>query len=717
MFGTLLGIALRNLWAHKIKTVIVGGILTFGTLLVLIGASLLSSLDASMAESLVGSIAGHLQISSAKGKDKLVLFPSPIDGTEIGELKDFPTLRRELEAMEEVKAVVPMGFDFAMIFGGNLIDVKLEALHKARKSGDQAQYAATRDHVRRIVEMLSVDLKNVEAITNMETAEKSLVEGILNVRKAAQADFWVDFDAHFDERMVFLENKVARMAIGEDFLPLRYMGTDPERFKGAFSRFEIVDGEPIPAGKRGILMAKFYYEEFVKHKTARRLDKIKDKLAEGLSFDDAQTANFRRQNINQYKEITYQLDGPTSDRVRKVLKEHLGSKEDDLVELVKSFMDMSRENFETRYKLFYDEIAPHLLLYRVRVGDTLTLRGYSSSGYATSVNVKVYGTFRFRSLEKSVLAGAVNVIDIMSFRDLYGLMTADRLDELATMQQDSGATAITRDDAEDALFGEEAADAPTGQGEGADAAADDAAPATATDAAVAVTATGFDEFAGVDMAAGAKAYRTKLFQRVYTQQEIDGGVVRNAAVVLHHKSDIAKVTARILALSDQKGYDLRVQNWREASGMIGDFMGVIYIVLAVAILGVFGVALFIINNSTVMATIERTREIGTMRAIGAQRNVVLTMFVLESLLLGAIFGLFGTALGVGVVTWMNAVGIPAVNDTLVFLFAGPRLHPTLEPLHIVAALALVMLVTVMSSLHPAWLATRVTPLEAMQEDA
>ena len=40
------------------------------------------------------------------------------------------------------------------------------------------------------------------------------------------------------------------------------------------------------------------------------------------------------------------------------------------------------------------------------MGDTLTITAFTRSGYVQSVNVKVYGTFQFRGLEKSALAGA-----------------------------------------------------------------------------------------------------------------------------------------------------------------------------------------------------------------------------------------------------------------------------------------------------------------------
>ena len=64
---------------------------------------------------------------------------------------------------------------------------------------------------------------------------------------------------------------------------------------------------------------------------------------------------------------------------------------------------------------------------------------------------------------------------------------------------------------------------------------------------------------------------------------------------------------------------LQVAGWEEASGLIGQFIVVLRVVLYIAIFIIFLVALVIINNSMVMATLERVTEIGTMRAIGAQQ--------------------------------------------------------------------------------------------------
>jgi len=715
----LFHIALRNLWSHKVKTIIVGGLLTFGTVLVLIGQSLLASLDRSMAQSIVHSIAGHVQVSADGAKDKLALFGSPTDGTDIGNIKDFPRVRAVLEAMPEVKSVVPQGINQAIVFGGTVLDVKLEQLRAAEKAGDKARSQLLRDHVRRIVVLLGGELKNLGDMLDVKRLTPEFKQGIADIATAASDRFWTDFQADPLAGMEFLENKIAPMTLGDEMIFLRYIGTDTARFAKEFDRFEMVDGKPIPPGQRGFLFNKLTYEDHVKHKTARRLDKMKERRADGFEIaSDDELTQWVKLNRTQYKEITYQLDAASADTVRKALQTELQSREVVLEKLLDAFLDMNDANFDRRFALFYDKVVPHLNLYHIRIGDTMTIKGLTESGYPTSVNVKIYGTFRFRSLDKSALAGAANLVDMMTFRDLYGFMTADKKEELAQLQKKSGVTELKRDDAEAALFGGEDASedvAAVALAPAATAAVAVGAPgsAGAMDLAQAVTP-GFDEFAKVDMREGAQRYGSEITNRVYTQAEIDGGIVRNAAIILRPGVDVGQAVARINEVSKRQGLGLKAIDWRTASGMVGNFIGVIYAVLATAILVIFLVALVIINNSMVMATMERVREIGTMRAIGAQRSEILKMFVVEALVLGAVFGLVGSVLGSGLVLWANLVGIPAASDVMVFLFAGPRLHPFLTPLHVAISMGVVFLVTLLSTLYPALLATRVTPLVAMQ---
>jgi ABC-type antimicrobial peptide transport system permease subunit len=103
-----------------------------------------------------------------------------------------------------------------------------------------------------------------------------------------------------------------------------------------------------------------------------------------------------------------------------------------------------------------------------------------------------------------------------------------------------------------------------------------------------------------------------------------------------------------------------------------------------------------------------------MRAIGTQRRFVVVMLLVEIATIGLIFGLGGALLGGGAVALIRAAGgIPATNDMLYFLFAGPALLPRLGAFAVGTSLGIVLIVSILSALYPALLAMRVTPVEAM----
>jgi ABC-type antimicrobial peptide transport system permease subunit len=108
------------------------------------------------------------------------------------------------------------------------------------------------------------------------------------------------------------------------------------------------------------------------------------------------------------------------------------------------------------------------------------------------------------------------------------------------------------------------------------------------------------------------------------------------------------------------------------------------------------------------------KEIGTLRAIGAQRRFVLALLLVETTTVGLVFGLAGAGLG-GVAVWAvrAAGGIPATTDLLNFLFSGPALLPRLDRTSVLASLGVVGVVSVLSGIYPALIAIRVTPVEAM----
>ncbi|MES1172406.1 MAG: FtsX-like permease family protein [Bacteroidota bacterium] len=716
--GVIAQMALRNLVASRLKTAIVGGIILFGAFLVVVGTSFLDSIVLGMTRSITGSVAGHIQVYSKKSKDQLeVIGGFTFDGGDIAPLDDYTKLRDTLLSVKGVKAVVPMGISGALVTSGNTIDVALAGLRDlARKKvagratpAELAAYQAQKGHVRQIVSVLQGDVKNIRAIQDERTVSAEDAEA---VAKASSEGFWQTFDRDPLDALEFLENRIAPQATDADMLFLRYVGTDPKAFAQSFDRMKIVDGTTIPPGKRGFLFAKFIYEDQVKLKTARRLDKIKQTREDrGAKIaGDAELQRFVKQNSTQVREILLQLDGPKTDAFRDKLQRELHSQETDVARLLATFFQTDDSNFDARYRFFYDQLAPSLDLYRVRIGDTLTIKAFTKSGYVQSVNLPVYGTFNFTGLEKSPQAGALSLMDLVSFRELYGFLTADRAQEIAELKATMNARDISRENAEAELFGTKAAEPPAEEPKPTPTPTPK--PTGRTVVASATPGLRVPEEGGV---AGRLA-REDLSKRVYDPSQLESGVVLNAAVILADPGQIPEMIKAIEQAGEKAGLPLRAISWQQASGLIGQFVSMMKAVLLVAVLIIFVVALVIINNALVMATLERVREIGTLRAIGAQRRFILSMLVIEAIVIGIIFGAIGAGLGAALVSFIGKVGIPAPSDVAFFFFSGPRLHPALASTNMVVALVIVLLVSALSGFYPAWLAMRVTPRQAMSSE-
>jgi ABC-type lipoprotein release transport system permease subunit len=728
--AVIIRIAFRNLFASRLKTVIVGGIIFFGAVLVVLGSSMLDSVDEGMSRSIVGSAAGNIQVYSAKSKDDLAIWGQMGGDPDLTAIDDFSQLKTSLEKVPNVKAVVPMGISGALVTSGNTIDLALADLRDAvrqrkdiTEGGTPAVHGETegaptteeklkkldavitskKAHIRHIIEVLQQDRKTATVIVDEKKVDP---EQVAALAQASSPEFWDSFDKDPYSHLEFLENKIASQATDADLIYLRYIGTDFDDFEKSFDRMQLVDGQLVPEGQRGFLFAKKFYEDTLKLRNAHRLDVIKDKLADDPTMritddkahnikGDADLQRLVKQNTMQTREIVLQLDGIKADQMTRKLQGLLGSKETDLEKLLADFFNTTDENFQARYDFFYKELAPMLDLYRIRIGDNLTIKAYTKSGYVKSVNVKVYGTFQFKGLEKSALSGSLNLVDMASFRDLYGFLTPDSEKEIEAMKKKAGATEIARDKAEDELFG------------------------TAHNIEAEATPGVIDENAEIGEGSAAKALREKeINARVFTKDEIEKGAVLNAAVFVKDDSPQAlqQTMKDLEAKAKESGLDIKTASWQKASGLIGQFVIFARLMLYAMIIIIFSVALVIINNALVMATLERVREIGTLRAIGAQKRFILQMLFVEAVVVGLVFGAIGAGFGSFLIKLIDIQGIKATTDVMYFFFSGPRLFPFINPVSVVGAFIVVLIVSAVSSFYPGWLAMRVSPLVAMQTE-
>jgi putative ABC transport system permease protein len=122
------------------------------------------------------------------------------------------------------------------------------------------------------------------------------------------------------------------------------------------------------------------------------------------------------------------------------------------------------------------------------------------------------------------------------------------------------------------------------------------------------------------------------------------------------------------------------------------------------------VGAFVIANSLSITIAQRTRELATLRTLGASRRQVRWSIVVEALVMGtlaSVVGIFvGLGLGVGLFKLFDAVGFTLPNNGLV-----------LHLRTVIVALVVGILVTLLASLRPAFRATRVPPIAAVREGA
>jgi len=190
---------------------------------------------------------------------------------------------------------------------------------------------------------------------------------------------------------------------------------------------------------------------------------------------------------------------------------------------------------------------------------------------------------------------------------------------------------------------------------------------------------------------------TGVTQRVYPQVTVVADNPGETAAVKRRTSEYLNASdASILAPAS---YDVSARTNEDIVDRIESVVSrltqfVTGIAVISLIVGAIGIA-----NIMLVSVRERTKQIGIMKAVGARNRDVLQLFLVESILLGAIGALIGTPLGI-------AGGWVAVTYA--------DLPLTLAYEWFAIAVVIGMVVGVVAGLYPAWSAARVDPIDALR---
>jgi putative ABC transport system permease protein len=110
-----------------------------------------------------------------------------------------------------------------------------------------------------------------------------------------------------------------------------------------------------------------------------------------------------------------------------------------------------------------------------------------------------------------------------------------------------------------------------------------------------------------------------------------------------------------------------------------------------------------VMNIMLVSVSERTREIGTRKAMGATKRDILRQFFAESAMLTVVSGLLGLSVGIGICVAMVVVPLPDFVP-----------HPIVSPISIVVSIVTLSLITVTAGMYPAQRAADMQPVESLR---
>ena len=177
-----------------------------------------------------------------------------------------------------------------------------------------------------------------------------------------------------------------------------------------------------------------------------------------------------------------------------------------------------------------------------------------------------------------------------------------------------------------------------------------------------------------------------------------------------------KIVAALNKRFKEEGINAQAMDWKKAalsySGTvegIGFIFNLLIIILAV-------VVFIIIMNTMVVSVIERTSEIGTMRAIGAEKKFVKKLFYSEALILTSLSSIAGIIFAFICMLIFNSFNIALTNSIAKMILGGGLLHFSPTPKIIILTILVALIGSVLSNRYPVKSALRITPIKALSKE-
>ena len=185
---------------------------------------------------------------------------------------------------------------------------------------------------------------------------------------------------------------------------------------------------------------------------------------------------------------------------------------------------------------------------------------------------------------------------------------------------------------------------------------------------------------------------------------------------LEHPNEAKKVISQFNQLLKENGInDVQVMDWKQAAYSYSGTVEGISVIFNILIVILAVVVFIIIMNTMTLSVIERTSEIGTMRAIGADKKFINILFFTESFSLTFFSSLIGIVLALILSAIFNACNFTVSNEIVKMILGGGLLHFSPTPKIIILTLLIAVAGGILSNIYPVTSALKITPLKALSK--
>jgi lipoprotein-releasing system permease protein len=165
------------------------------------------------------------------------------------------------------------------------------------------------------------------------------------------------------------------------------------------------------------------------------------------------------------------------------------------------------------------------------------------------------------------------------------------------------------------------------------------------------------------------------------------------------------------AVSKKLGYPYWAKDWQQVNRSLVSALKLEKIAMFIILIMIVLVGALNIISTLVMVVMEKNRDVAILRAMGATRRNIMTVFMFQGVLVGVLGTLVGLASGLGLCHLLAKYKFIELPSDVYYISTLPV---RVEALDVVLVIAVAVAISFLATLYPSWHASRLNPVESLR---